>query len=222
MKLENVCKTFNVGSKHIKVLENVNYQFKLGVFYAIMGESGNGKTTLVNILGLLENITGGKYLIDNRDATNLSDFEAATLRRDYFGFVFQDFNLDEQLKAYENVMVPMLINKNIKNPKELAISLLKQVGLENRIDHFPKQLSGGEKQRVSIARALANNPKVILADEPTGNLDKDNETKIFKILKELSQNGKCIIVVSHSSEVKKYANIILKIDKGKLSEEHVN
>lgn len=220
MELKNVSKSFYVNNKNIDVLQNINYKFEPGLFYAIMGESGNGKTTLINILGLLENVTSGKYLIANQDVTHLNDKETALLRRDYIGFVFQDFNLDDNLKAYENVMVPMLINKNINNPKKQAINILQELGLEDRLEHYPKQLSGGEQQRVAIARALANNPKVILADEPTGNLDSENEKKIFQILKKLSKDGKCVIVVSHSNTIKKYADIVLKISKGKLSDNH--
>jgi ABC-type lipoprotein export system ATPase subunit len=222
MYLENLCKIYTLKNNNVSVLNNINYEFKNGTFYAIMGGSGAGKTTLISILGLLENITSGKYSVDGRDVTELKESECDVLRRDYFGFIFQNFNLDEYLKAYENVMVPMLINKDIKNPKERAISLLKKFNLEERVDHFPKELSGGEQQRVCIARALANNPKVILADEPTGNLDKFSETNVFEILKDLSKEGKCVIVVSHSDEVKKYADVVINISNGKLSEERAN
>ena len=134
------------------------------------------------------------------------------------GFVFQGMNLDPSLTAYENVMVPMFINKEIspKVRKEKAIELLKKVGLGDRINHFPKQLSGGEQQRVAIARALANNPNIILADEPTGNLDEKTENEIFMLLKEISKNGKCIIVVSHSNDVKKYADKVMYIKSGSI------
>ena len=186
-----------------------------------MGHSGSGKSTAINIISMLEDVTSGTYKINGIDTKNLSSDEIADLRKDYIGLVFQDFYLDEHLKAYENVILPMIINSKIKKEerKERALELLETVDLSERINHFPKELSGGECQRVAIARALANNPHVILADEPTGDLDEENEHKIFKILKRLSEEGKCIIVVSHSNEVKKYADIIYNLKKGKLVEE---
>lgn len=218
LKLENVSKIYFSNTQKLEILNGVNYKFEMGHFYAITGESGAGKSTLISILGLLESITDGKYYINGKDATNLPDNESSSLRMKYIGFVFQDFNLDENLKAYENVMVPLLINNSIKynQKKEQSILILEKLGLKNRINHFPKELSGGEKQRVAIARALANNPQIILADEPTGNLDKKNEEKIFEILKELSELGKCVIVVSHSDRVTNYADIILELCDGRL------
>ncbi len=218
LKLENVSKIYFSNTQKLEILNGVNYKFEMGHFYAITGESGAGKSTLISILGLLESITDGKYYINGKDATNLLDNESSSLRMKYIGFVFQDFNLDENLKAYENVMVPLLINNSIKynQKKEQSILILEKLGLKNRINHFPKELSGGEKQRVAIARALANNPQIILADEPTGNLDKKNEEKIFEILKELSELGKCVIVVSHSDRVTNYADIILELCDGRL------
>jgi len=144
----------------------------------------------------------------------MSDNELARMRRDKIGFIFQDYFLDEYLKAYENVMYPMLINENINKSdmKNLAEKLLAKVNLSDRDEHYPKELSGGEKQRVAIARALANNPDVIIADEPTGNLDKTNEKKVFELLKSLSKEGKCIIVVSHSDVVKNYADKLYELD----------
>jgi len=221
MKLENVVKVYKTKSNEVKALDNVNYQFEMGKFYAVMGHSGSGKSTLINILGLIEPLTSGIYTIDNNDVSVLSDSESSNLRMEYIGFIYQDFYLDEYLNAYENVMLPMLINKKInkENKKKRAITLLSELGLEERINHFPRELSGGEKQRVAIARAQSNDPKIILADEPTGNLDEDNEIKIFNELKQLSENGKCVIVVSHSNVVKDFADVILNISKGKLSED---
>ena len=160
LKLENVNKIYFSNTQKLEILNGVNYKFEMGHFYAITGESGAGKSTLISILGLLESITDGKYYINGKDATNLPGNESSSLRMKYIGFVFQDFNLDENLKAYENVMVPLLINNSIKynQKKEQYILILEKLGLKNRINHFPKELSGGEKQRVAIARALANNP----------------------------------------------------------------
>ena len=218
IELKNVSKEFKRKNETIKALDDISINFEAGKFYAIMGHSGSGKSTAINIISMLEDVTSGTYKINGIDTKNLSSDEIADLRKDYIGLVFQDFYLDEHLKAYENVILPMIINSKIKKEerKERALELLETVDLSERVNHFPKELSGGECQRVAIARALANNPHVILADEPTGDLDEENEHKIFKILKRLSEEGKCIIVVSHSNEVKKYADIIYNLKKGKL------
>ena len=221
MNLEGIVKVFKTKEEEIKVLDNINYQFNNGKLYAITGHSGSGKTTLINILGLIEEPTSGKIFINNKDISNLKDIEISELRSKKIGFIFQDFFLDENLKAYENVIVPMIINSNIKREdrKNKAIDLLKKFGLENRTNHYPKELSGGECQRVAIARAMANNPDIILADEPTGNLDEKNEIIIFEELKKLSKEKKCVIVVSHSDKIKEYADVILEIKEGKLNEQ---
>lgn len=218
MNIENVCKVYKTKNDEVKALDNVSYEFKPGKLYAIMGHSGSGKSTLISILGLIETLTSGRITINNKDISKLKDDELANLRMKYIGFVFQDFYLDEHLKAYENVLLPMLINKEIKKSdrKEKALKLLTDLGLNERINHYPKELSGGECQRVAIARSLANDPKIILADEPTGNLDEENEKLVFETLNDLAKKGKCVIVVTHSEEIKKYADEILKITKGKL------
>lgn len=218
MKLENVVKIYNTKLGEVKALNSVNCEFEMGKFYAIMGSSGSGKSTLISILGLMENLTEGKYLINKKNIQGLNDEELSLLRLKNIGFVFQDFFLDEYLTSLENVMLPMIINPNIKKEDKRirAISLLEKLGLKERLEHYPKELSGGEKQRVALARALANNPDYILADEPTGNLDEENELKIFEEFKKLSQEGKCIIVVSHSKTIEKFADEILKISKRKV------
>ena len=220
MRIENVAKFFNNKQENIKVLDHVTYQFEMKKMYAITGHSGSGKTTLINILGLIEPPTSGKLFIDNQDVSQMNDYEVSKLRSKKIGFIFQNYYLDENLKAYENVIVPLILNEKIKRQdrKEIAINLLKKFGLENRVNHFPKELSGGECQRVAIARAMANNPDIILADEPTGNLDEKNEVLIFEELKKLSQEGKCVIVVSHSDRVENYADVLLTIEGGKLNE----
>ena len=218
MNIENVCKVYKTKNDEVKALDNVSYEFKPGKLYAIMGHSGSGKSTLISILGLIETLTSGRITINNKDISKLKDDELANLRMKYIGFVFQDFYLDEHLKAYENVLLPMLINKEIKKAdrKEKVLKLLTDLGLNERINHYPKELSGGEQQRVAIARSLANDPEIILADEPTGNLDEENEKLVFETLNDLAKKGKCVIVVTHSEEIKKYADEILKITKGKL------
>ena len=219
LKLENICKVYNSKTEKVIALNQINYQFEVGKFYAIMGHSGSGKSTLISILGLIDRPSSGKYYLNGEDVFKLDDYKLSKLRNKEIGFIFQNFYLDEHLKAYENVMIPMIINENIPKDerKNRAITLLKKLNLEKRINHFPKEMSGGEQQRVAIARALANEPNIILADEPTGNLDKKNENMIFEELKRLSLAGKLVIVVSHSDEIKKYADIILELKDGELS-----
>ena len=218
MNLENITKVYQLKNEEIIAINHFSYKFETGKFYAIMGHSGSGKSTLISILGLIEPDTSGSYVVKGKDISHLKDEELSYLRMKNFGFIFQDFCLDQHLKAYENVILPMVINKKIPQSerKKRALELLDKVGLSNRINHFPSEMSGGEQQRVAIARSLANNPEIILADEPTGNLDYENEKLIFKELKKLSKEDKCIIVVSHSEEVKKYADIIIHIENGKL------
>lgn len=219
LKLENICKVYNSKTEKVIALNQINYQFEVGKFYAIMGHSGSGKSTLISILGLIDRPSSGKYYLNGEDVFKLDDYKLSRLRNKEIGFIFQNFYLDEHLKAYENVMIPMIINENIPKDdrKNRAISLLKRLNLEKRINHFPKEMSGGEQQRVAIARALANEPNIILADEPTGNLDKKNELMVFEELKNLSLAGKLVIVVSHSDEIKNYADIILELKDGELS-----
>ncbi len=216
MKISNISKSYYLNGSEISILKNASFEFKKGNFYAIIGHSGVGKSTLLNILGLLDDIDNGEYLIDETPVNELNDKEKSELRLYKFGFVFQSFYLNPRLKAYENVMIPMFINKKKKNNKEEAIQLLSKFKLENRINHYPRELSGGEQQRVSLARALANDPDIILADEPTGNLDKENEKIIFDELKKLTKENKIVIVVSHNEIVKKYADVILTIKDGAL------
>jgi ABC-type lipoprotein export system ATPase subunit len=214
--LTHVCKTY----KDINAVDDVSLNIEKGLFYAIRGHSGSGKTTLLNIMGTLDNPTAGSVKVDDTDILNLQDKEKSFIRMKKIGFVFQEFYLNETFKAYENVMVPMFINPELKsdNLKDKAINILENLGLNERGNHYPNELSGGEKQRVAIARALANDPDCILADEPTGNLDKDNEIMVLKILKQLSLDGKAVVVVTHNDEVLKYADYIFEMSKGRLKE----
>ena len=220
LEVKDLIKDYYHKEKKIEVLKSLSYNFEKGKFYGIMGHSGSGKTTLFNIIGTIDKEYNGNILVNSKNISSLNDEDMASLRNLEIGFVFQDFFLDEGLTALENVMVPMIINANI--PKEerevIAKKLLKEVGMEDREKHFPKELSGGEKQRVAIARALSNNPNILLCDEPTGNLDEETENKIFALLKNLSKSGKCVIVVSHSNEVKSYADVMLYLKDGKLNE----
>lgn len=218
--LENVFKTYNKDNQKICAIKGISLSFEKGKFYAIMGNSGAGKSTLLQCIGLLDSIDSGTIKINNKDISLLNDEELSKMRKENIGFIFQSYYLNSIMKSYENVMIPMYLYRQMtqKQRKTKAINLLAQVGLEERIEHYPKELSGGEQQRVAIARALANDPEIILADEPTGNLDEDNEEKILKILRELTDNGKCVIVVSHNPKIQQYADVTYKMKNGILEE----
>ena len=217
-KIEKGYKEYIKYKERIDILEDINVNFETNKIYMIVGESGAGKTTLLNIIGTLDSLTKGNLYIDGKDVTKLNENEKAKLRMEKIGFIFQDFYLNKYMTVEENIMEPLYINEkyNKTTRKQRTDKLIEMVNLTDRKKHFPRELSGGEQQRVAIARALANEPNIILADEPTGNLDKTNEIKIFEILKSLRDNGKCVIVVTHSDRVKKYADIILKLEEGKL------
>lgn len=222
LEIKNLSKTYNLNNKKIVALDDITFSFEDGKFYAIMGHSGSGKSSLIHCCGILDDYDNGTISINGNNISKLNETEKAKFRNKNIGFVFQSFYLSPKLRSYENVMLPMYLNKEI-NPKlrkKQSIDLLKKFGLEDRILHYPKELSGGEQQRVAIARALANDPNIILADEPTGNLDIDNEKFVFKTLQDLAKNGKCVIVVSHNEIIKDYADVILYMNKGKLSEEN--
>lgn len=216
MKLVNINKIYNTNGISLHVLKDVNVEFKKNNLYAIMGRSGSGKSTLVNILGLLDDYTNGEYYLDDKNVKDLTDDEKSNIRGMKIGFVFQSFYLNKNLTALENVMLPLYINKEVedKDRKMIATKKLEDLGLLNRINHYPNLMSGGEKQRVAIARALVNNPDIIIADEPTGNLDSTNEKEVFNILKEISKQDKIVIVVSHNELIKDYCDVLYTINDG--------
>lgn len=218
--LKNGVKEFNLKDEKIIALNDVSVEFKTGKLYVIMGHSGSGKSTLIQILGLLDDLSSGNLYFNGQDVSNISEDEKADIRKKEIGFVFQSFYLNPKLTAIENVMLPMYINKEIErnNRRRKALKLLTNFGLENRVNHYPKELSGGEQQRIAIARALANDPSFILADEPTGNLDVENEKIVYETLRNLANSGKSVIVVSHNENIKDYADKILYMNLGKLSE----
>ncbi len=221
MKLEDIVKTYiSESKKQVRALNGIDAFFEKGKLYAIMGESGSGKTTLINILGLIDNATRGKYFFDGVEVNKLKERELARVRNQKIGFVFQNYYLNDNLTALENVLLPTLINKDLNKDtaKNRAISLFEKFNLSERMNHYPGELSGGEAQRVSLIRALINDPTYILADEPTGNLDPKNTKLILKYLKEISKD-KCVIVVTHNEDVKKYSDKILYLDKGVWSNE---
>lgn len=218
LELSELTKIFEKKNEKIIAVDHVTYKFEPGNLYAIMGHSGSGKSTLLNILGTLDKQTTGEYKINGKETIKLNDNELNYIRRKNVGFIFQNYLLDPNLRSYENVMLPMFVNNEIKKDerKTRALKLLEYVNLENRFNHYPKELSGGEQQRVAIARSLANNPQLIIADEPTGNLDEKNEKIIFEIFRKLANDGKLVIVVSHSDNIVKYADVVLYMKNGRL------
>ena len=223
MKLINVNKSYNTSYGKLRILKNISVSFEKGKFYAIMGRSGSGKSTLVNILGLLDDFDDGDYYLNDINVKQLNDKTKSKIRGLNIGFVFQSFYLNKNLTAYENIILPTYINDKMDDTKRKnrALNIMKKLEIMDRREHKPSSLSGGEQQRVAIARALINNPDIIIADEPTGNLDSSNELEVLKILKEISKQGKIVIVVSHNPIIKNYADILYKINDGKISEEKI-
>lgn len=213
-KTVEVKKVVKIYKNDAKVLNDVSFEFEKGKFYAIMGRSGAGKSTLLNIIGTIDNATEGEVYINGNNINGLTEKEKAKLRMKNLGFVFQGFYLNPYLNALENVIVPMRINPEIskKERKKRAENLLEKFGVKELADSLPSQMSGGEQQRVCIARALANNPDIILADEPTGNLDEENEKIVFSNLKLLAEQGHTVIAVSHNEGVKEYADEVIVLN----------
>ncbi|MFB6115289.1 MAG: ABC transporter ATP-binding protein [Candidatus Nanohalobium sp.] len=215
IELEDVVKEYQMGENTVKALRGSNLEIEEGDFVAIMGPSGSGKSTLMNMVGALDVPTSGKVELGGEDLSNLSENELAVLRSKRVGFVFQKFNLISSMTAQENVALPMLFRgKSRKKRMDRSKRLLERMGLGDRLGHMPSELSGGQQQRVSIARALANDPDIILADEPTGNLDTDTGDKVMELLKELNEDGKTIIMVTHDPHDAEYAEYIVDITDG--------
>ena len=221
LRTEKLFKTYEMGKRKVPALYDLNLQVNRGEFVAIMGPSGSGKTTLLNVLGCLDKPTSGKVILDDVDAANLPERELYKIRRDKIGFVFQTFNLLPYLNAAENVELPMENTKKTKSERrKKAQELLRLVGLEGREDHRPQRLSAGEQQRVAIARALANDPAIILADEPTGNLDTQNKYEIVRLLANLNiERGTTVIMVTHDSQVASHTERMFLLKDGKILKE---
>ena len=205
-----------MGDSVIEAACHINLDINKGDFLAITGPSGSGKSTIMNLVGALDLASEGDIFLDNQNIEHLSESELAQVRGKKVGFIFQTFNLVPTLTALENVMLPMIFHKDGVDKKERAETLLKEVGLEKRMNHLPGELSGGERQRVAIARALANNPEVILADEPTGNLDSKTGKQVIEILKNLNKQGKTVIMVTHDLDMAKQASKIIRLRDGKI------
>lgn len=217
--MKNLSKIYKMGDNIVKALDNINLTVDEGEFVSIVGPSGSGKSTLMNIIGCLDVMTEGEYYLNGNDTRKLNENKLAELRSSEIGFIFQSFNLLQKLSALENVELPM-IYKGIpaKERYNRAVELLTMVGLEKRIHHRPTELSGGQQQRVVIARALANNPHLILADEPTGNLDSQSGKEVMKIIKELNERGNTIILITHDINVANQAKRTVRIMDGKIYE----
>ena len=219
IELQNVKKIYKLDSIETHALRGVDLKIKKKEFIAIMGPSGSGKSTLLHMVGALDKPSFGKIILDGVDISKLKESELARLRGRKIGFVFQFYNLHPNLTALENIELPMMIiEKDKKERRKKALELLKAVGLEKRADHLPSQLSGGEHQRVAIARALANDPEIILADEPTGNLDTKTEAEIMKFLLKLKEERQMTVaVITHENEIAKYAERIVHLIDGKIA-----
>ena len=219
MKLEDIDKFYMETGNKLHILRKLNLEVKRGEFVSILGKSGSGKSTLLNIMGLLDKIDGGKIWIDNKEVSSLNEMERNNIKNHFLGFVFQFHYLMSEFTALENVMIPALLN-NFKNKVEIekeAKELLEIVGLAERIKHKPNQLSGGEKQRVAIARAMINKPKLILADEPTGNLDEDTGELIFSLFRKINkEHNQSIVVVTHARDLSQVTDRQIFLKKGVL------
>ena len=219
MKLEDIDKFYMETGNKLHILKKLNLEVKRGEFVSILGKSGSGKSTLLNIMGLLDKIDGGKIWIDNKEVSSLNEMERNNIKNHFLGFVFQFHYLMSEFTALENVMIPALLN-NFKNKAKIekeAKELLEIVGLAERIKHKPNQLSGGEKQRVAIARAMINKPKLILADEPTGNLDEDTGELIFSLFRKINkEHNQSIVVVTHARDLSQVTDRQIYLKRGVL------
>ncbi|KDA36433.1 GTPase [Campylobacter jejuni K5] len=208
IQIKNLSKKFG----KVKALDNINLNIYKGEWLAIMGPSGSGKSTLLNILSLMDDPSSGKYILDNEDLEQINEEQKITLRREKIGLIFQQFHLIPYLSALENVMLSQYYHSSVD--EEDAKAILEKVGLSHRLSHLPSQLSGGEQQRVCIARALINNPEILLADEPTGNLDEANEKIVLETLQKLKNEGKTIVLITHNPELAKFADRTLILQHG--------
>ena len=223
IQLESIVKNYKVGTQEVHALRSVSLDIHRGEYVAIMGASGSGKSTLMNVIGCLDTPTSGKYVLNNKDVSSLSDDDLAEIRNTEIGFVFQTFNLLPRNTALENVMLPLVYAGTKKQARhEQAVATLTEVGLEDRMEHRPNELSGGQRQRVAIARALVNNPTILLADEPTGNLDSKISEEIMKLFAEIHKKGNTLIMVTHEEDIAHHAHRIIRLKDGEIATDEVN
>lgn len=223
IELENIVKNYYVGVHTVHALRNVTLNIDANEYVAIMGPSGSGKSTMMNIIGCLDTITDGKYILNSTDVSDMTDNELATIRNQEIGFVFQTFNLLPKYSAFENVMLPLVYaGMPRKERLERAEKVVADVGLADRADHKPNELSGGQRQRVAVARALVNNPSIILADEPTGNLDTKTSIEIMALLEEIHNQGNTIVLVTHEEDIALHARRIVRLRDGQIESDVIN
>lgn len=221
--IENMKKIYNPGENEVRALDGIDLDIEKGDLVAIVGHSGSGKSTLMNMLGCLDTPTSGKYVLDGQDVASMTDNQLADVRNKEIGFIFQGFNLISNLDAVENIELPLVYRGVSKNErKQLAMEALKSVGLEDRMKHKPNEMSGGQQQRVAVARAVAAKPPIILADEPTGNLDTKSTQEIMEILKELHRSGRTVIIITHDEEIASQAHRVIRILDGRIEEDYCN
>ena len=223
IKIRGIVRNFPLGNEVVKVLKGIDLDIKRGEYVALMGPSGSGKSTLMNLLGCLDTPTGGTYELNGKDVSNMSQDELAEIRNKEIGFVFQTFNLLPRTTALENVALPMVYAGASKEErKKQAEKVLADVGLADRMDHKSSQLSGGQRQRVAVGRALVNKPSIILADEPTGNLDSKTSIEIMGLFDEIHRNGNTVIIVTHEEDIAKYAHRVIRLVDGMVASDIKN
>ena len=223
IKMRNIIRDFKLGQEIVNVLKGIDLDIERGEYVAIMGPSGSGKSTLMNIIGCLDTATAGTYILNGKDVSKMSDDELAEIRNKEIGFVFQTFNLLPRTTALDNVALPMVYAGFSKSERtKRAIEVLNDVGLSDRMDHKPNQLSGGQRQRVAVGRALINNPSIILANEPTGNLDSKTSLEILNLFEDIHKAGNTVIVVTHEEDVAARAKRIIRLIDGMISSDTMN
>ena len=221
--IRDMYKIYNPGENEVRALDGISLTIERGEFVAIVGQSGSGKSTLMNMLGLLDVASSGTYFLDGKDVSHFTDDELSEIRNKQIGFIFQGFNLISSLTAQANVELPLVYRGMRREDRsKLSLAALDRVGLSNRKNHLPSQLSGGQQQRAAIARAVAAKPPVILADEPTGNLDSRSGEDVMRILHELSEEGRTIILITHDNDIAQTAKRVIRIHDGKIVEDSVN
>jgi putative ABC transport system ATP-binding protein len=223
IEIKDIAKHYKVGTQIVKALKSITLDINKNEYLALMGPSGSGKSTLMNSLGCLDTPTKGQYILNNQDVSKLTDNELAEIRNKEIGFVFQTFNLMPRSTALENVMLPLVYAGFSKSKrKERALEVLEQVDLSDRVTHRPNELSGGQRQRVAVARALVNNPSIILADEPTGNLDSKTSIEIMALFEKIHKNGNTVIVVTHEEDIAKHTHRIVRLRDGLIESDEKN
>ncbi|HRW22618.1 MAG TPA: ABC transporter ATP-binding protein [Bacteroidales bacterium] len=223
IKLQDIVKNYYLGTHIVKALRQVSIEIFKNEYVAIMGPSGSGKSTLMNIIGCLDTLTSGHYILNNIDVSDMTDNDLATIRNKEIGFVFQTFNLLPRYTAHDNVMLPLVYAGIPKRKRvEITTKVLEDVGLADRMTHKPNELSGGQRQRVAVARALVNNPSIILADEPTGNLDTKTSLEIMDLFEKIYNEGNTIILVTHEEDIARYARRIIRLRDGAIESDEIN